>query len=183
VPASFPYSRRERPADAPDCLPVSWGQTISKFDFMKRHFALFVGLASALVVCHTHAADAKGLPHGGTPVIVGSHGYHLELVRDAEKGRLQAYVLDGHAEKYVDVPEKSFDMVATVGGKEQRLTFNRVAAPGKTLAADSNVFEGTAAWVKSATNFNAVIPTITLKGKTFKDVKVTFPKGSIHSGH
>src|SRR5215203_2036407 len=114
---------------------------------MKKHFALLsVCVASALFVCNSSAADAKGLPHGGTPVVVGSHGYHLELVRDAEKGRLQAYVLDGHAEKYVDVPEKSFDLLATVGGKEQKLTFNRVAAPGKTQAADSSVFEGTAEW-------------------------------------
>ena len=151
---------------------------------MKRHFALFVCLASALVVSNTHAADAKGLPHGGTPVVVGSHGYHLEIVRDAEKGRLQAYVLDGHAEKYVNVPEKSFDMVATVAGKEQRVTFNRTPAAGtKETPKESSVFEGTAEWIKTATNFNAVIPTITLKGKTFKDVKVTFPKGSIHSGH
>jgi hypothetical protein len=150
---------------------------------MKRHFALFVCLALALLVCNTRAADAKGRPHGGTPVIVGSHGYHLELVRDAEKGRLQAYVLDGHAEKYVDVPEASFDMVATVGANEEKLKLIRTEAAGKPLSQASSVFEGTAEWVKTATNFTAVIPTITLKGKTFKDVKVSFPKGSIHRGH
>jgi hypothetical protein len=150
---------------------------------MKRHFALFVCLASALVASNSFAADAKGLPHGGTPVIVGSHGYHLELVRDAEKGRLQAYVLDGHAEKYVDVPESSFEMVATIGAKQEKLTLQRTPAAGKPLSQASSVFEGTAEWVKTATNFNAVIPTITLKGKTFKDVKVSFPKGSIHRGH
>lgn len=150
---------------------------------MKRHFALFVCLASALVASNSFAADAKGLPHGGTPVVVGSHGYHLELVRDAEKGRLQAHILDGHAEKYVDVMEASFDMVATIGAKEERLKLQRTPAAGKPLSQASSVFEGTAEWVKTATNFNAVIPTITLKGKTFKDVKVSFPKGSIHRGH
>src|SRR5215207_7348381 len=151
---------------------------------MKKYFALLsVCAASALFVCNSSAADAKGLPHGGTPVIVGSHGYHLELVRDAEKGRLQAYVLDGHAEKYVDVQESSFDLVATIGAKEERVTLQRTPAAGKPLSQSSSLFEGTADWVKTATNFNAVIPTITLKGKTFKDVKVSFPKGSIHSGH
>jgi hypothetical protein len=150
---------------------------------MKRHFALFVCLASALVASNSFAADPKGLPHGGTPVIVGSHGYHLELVRDAEKGRLQTHVLDGHAEKYVDVPESSFEMVATIGAKQEKLTLQRTPAAGKPLSQASSVFEGTAEWVKTATNFNAVIPTITLKGKTFKDVKVNFPKGSIHHGH
>ena len=151
---------------------------------MKKHFALLsVCVASALAVTNSYAADAKGLPHGGTPVVVGSHGYHLELVRDAEKGRFQAYVLDGHAEKYVDVPESSFELLATIGAKEERLKLVRTPAAGKPLSQASPLFEGTADWVKTATNFNAVIPTITLKGKTFKDVKVAFPKGSIHRGH
>ena len=149
-----------------------------QFDFMKRHFAWFVCFASALVASNTFAADAKGLPHGGTPVVVGSHGYHLELVRDAEKGRLQAYVLDGHADKYVEVPESSFELVATIGAAA-----SAAPAAGKPLSQASSLFEGTAEWVKTATNFNAVIPAITLHGKTFKDVKVTFPKGSIHRGH
>jgi hypothetical protein len=156
-----------------------------EINFMKKHFVvLSICLASALGFSNSFAADAKGLPHGGTPVVVGSHGYHLELVRDADMGRLQAHVLDGHAEKYVDVPEKSFDMVATVAGKEQRLTFNRAPAAGtKEMAKESSVFEGSADWIKTATNFNAVIPSITLQSKTFKDVKVSFPKGSIHRGH
>jgi len=143
-----------------------------------------VYLATVLGISNSYSADAlKGPPHGGTPVVVGSHGYHLELVRDAEKGRLQAYVLDGHVANYVKVPEASFDMVATIGGKQERLTFHRVPATGKPLAKESSLFEGTADWVKTATNFNAVIPSITLKGKTFKDVKVTFPKGSMHRAH
>src|SRR5687767_806069 len=120
---------------------------------MKKHFALLsLCVASALFVCNSSAADAKGLPHGGTPVVVGSHGYHLELVRDAEKGRLQAYVLDGHADKYVDVPESSFDLVATVADKEQRLTLRRTPLAGKPLAKESALFEGSAEWVKGATN-------------------------------
>jgi hypothetical protein len=151
---------------------------------MKRHLlVLSIGLASVLGASNCFAADTKTLPHGGTPVVVGSHGYHLELVRDAEKGRLQAYVLDGHAENYVDVPESSFDLVAKIGTKEERLTLLRMPVAGKPASPASSLFEGTADWVKTATNFNAAIPTITLKGKTFRDVKVAFPKGSIHRGH
>ena len=127
---------------------------------------------------HVHKA-----PHGGHLVEIGHHAYSVELVRDAEKGQLRAYVLDGHAEKYVDVSESSFDMVATIGAKQERLKLQRTPAAGKPLSQASSVFEGTAEWMKTATNFNAVIPTITLQGKTFKDVKVAFPKGSIHRGH
>ena len=153
---------------------------------MKNHFltaalAITLGLLNAMAADHGHFSAP---PHGGTPVVVGSHGFHLELVRDAEKSRFQAYVIDGHFEHYVSVPEKSFDMVATVGGQEQKITFNRTPAPGGNDAAkDSYSFEGTADWVKTATNFTAVIPTITLKGRTFRNVRVNFPKGSIHRGH
>jgi hypothetical protein len=150
---------------------------------MKRNFVLLT-LGLALAASTSPAAEQfKGLPHGGTPVIVGSHGYHLELVRDAEKGRFQAYVLDGHAQNYVSVPEPSFELVASVAGKVERLTFLRTPVAGKPLAAESYLFEGTADWVKTATNFTGVIPTITLKGRTFREVKVSFPKGSMHRAH
>jgi hypothetical protein len=174
--------RREGLDDAPG-VPEKLGPKQFQFDFMKRHFALFVCVASVVFAGNSVAADAKGLPHGGTGVVVGSHGYHLELVRDAEKGRLQAYVLDGHADKYVDVLEPSFEMVANVGGKQVRLTLQRTPAASKPLSQASSLFEGTADWVKTATNFTAVIPTITLKGRTFKDVKVNYPKGAIHRAH
>ena len=146
---------------------------------MKKYIALFaMAIAAALGLSQSLAADSsKGLPHGGTPVIVGSHAYHLELVRNAEKGQLQAYVLDAHAVNVVAVPEQSFDLVAKIGGKDEKITLVRTPAAGKPLSQASPLFEGTAEWVKTATNFNAVIPTITLRGRTFKDIQVSFPKG------
>lgn len=151
---------------------------------MKKQLAfLSVCLLSGLGVSDTFAAEGHGLPRGGTPVVVGSHGYHLELVRDADKGRLQAYVLDGHAARDVAVPEPSFELVATIGGKQERLTLVRTPQAGKPLPRESALFEGTADWVKNATNFTAIIPTITLKGRTFTNVRVSFPKGSIHRAH
>src|SRR5688572_8391618 len=42
---------------------------------------------------HAHA-EKSGAPHGGTPVEVGDHGFHLELVPDAVDGKMLAYVLD-----------------------------------------------------------------------------------------
>jgi hypothetical protein len=153
---------------------------------MKKSFVLFVvGIAAAFVVGESYSAEKfKGPPHGGTPVQIGSHGFHLELVRDAEKSRFQAFVLDGHVEGYVKVPEKSFEMMATIGDQKQRLTFNRVpdSASGNP-AEPSYTFEGSADWIKHATNFNAVFSSITLKGKTFTNVTFSFPKGSMHRGH
>src|SRR5688500_7082232 len=52
---------------------------------------------------HAHADAKTGTPHGGTPVQVGDHGFHLELVPDPVEGKLLAYVLDAHAEGGVSV--------------------------------------------------------------------------------
>src|SRR5687767_10165511 len=110
---------------------------------MKKYIALFA--ITALALSQSFAADnSKGLPHGGTPVIVGSHAYHLELVRNAGKGQLQAYVLDAHAANVVAVPEPSFELVAKIGGKDERITLTRTPAAGKPLAQASPLFEGMA---------------------------------------
>ena len=124
----------------------------------------------------------KGPPHGGTPVQIGSHGYHLELVRDAEAGKFQAFVLDGHMEHYEKVAEKSFDLIAKLGTNQHRATFQRVAEPGTTkIAAKSSLFEAKADWIKTAAKFDGVIPTITLGGKTFTNIVFSFPKGTAHA--
>src|SRR5687768_1562203 len=51
---------------------------------------------------HAHAKKS-GAPHGGTPVQVGDHAFHLELVPDAVDGKMLAYVLDAHMENEVTV--------------------------------------------------------------------------------
>ena len=48
---------------------------------------------------HEHHA-----PHGGTPVVLGDEAYHLELVRDPAKGKLQAFVLDARWRILCDAP-------------------------------------------------------------------------------
>jgi len=153
---------------------------------MKKPLVLFVvGIAAAFVVSQSYSAEKfKGPPHGGTSVQIGNHGFHLELVRDAEKSRLQAYVLDAHMQGYVSVPEKSFVMLATISNQQQRVMFNRVPEPGsEKLAEASHTFEGSADWIKQATNFNAAFASITLKGRTFTNVTFSFPKGSMHRAH
>ena len=154
---------------------------------MKKYLSLAaVCIATTLAILNLYSADHHfaGLPHGGTPVKIGSHGYHLELVRDAEKSRLQAYVLDGHLEHYVSVPERSFDMVATVSNRQERVTFHRVPPSGSAKVSDkSYLFEGGAEWIKTTTNFSAVLPKITLNGKTFTNITFAFPKGTMHRAH
>jgi hypothetical protein len=142
-----------------------------------------VGLVLAIGGGMASGADRhKRGPHGGTPVLIGDHHFHLELVRDAAAELMQAYVLDDHFEKYVSVRETNFTMTATFGGRTNRLDFKRIANPvrGK-IPATSSLFEGRADWIKSATNFTGHIPTITLKGQTFTNISFPFPKGTQHT--
>jgi len=128
-----------------------------------------------------HRHDDHAPPHGGTPVVVADDKFHLELVHNATSGKMQAYVLDGHLEGYVQVPETSFVLAAKAGGKEEQLTFQRApeSASGK-VPEKSSLFEAQAEWLKSAKAFDGSIPTITLNGTTFTNISISFPKGSKH---
>ncbi len=130
---------------------------------------------------NAHSHDDHAPPHGGTPVIVADDKFHLELVLDAAAAKMQAYVLDGHLEGYVQVPETGFTMVAKAGGKEEQLAFQRAPEPASSKVPEkSSLFEAQAEWLKSAKEFEGNIPTITLNGTTFTNISFSFPKGSKH---
>ena len=116
--------------------------------------------------------------YGGTMVELGEHQGNLEFVRDASAGRLTAYVLDAHAENFVRVPLASFTLATTIAGKAETLVFQPVAntATGEKPG-DTSQFEASAGWLKTAPVFDAVLPQITVRGTTFKDVRFNFPKG------
>jgi hypothetical protein len=121
---------------------------------------------------HDHAP-----PHGGTPVVIADDQFHLELVHDSAAGKMQAYVLDGHLEGYIQVAETSFVVAANVAEQTHALAFQRT--PGAD-GAKSSLFEAQADWLKTAKEFAGNIPTITLDGKTFTNISFAFPKGSKH---
>lgn len=129
---------------------------------------------------HSHGDDHVP-PHGGTPVVVAEDEFHLELVREATAGQLQAYVLDGHLEGYVQVAETNFLLIAKAGGSTERLTFQRAPEPPSgSVPAKSALFAAQADWLKAAKEFEGSIPAITLNGKTFTNISFSFPKGSKH---
>jgi hypothetical protein len=138
------------------------------------------GHSHAAGEAHSHAAD-HAPPHGGTTVLVADDEFHLELVLNPAAAKLQAYVLDGHLERYVQVPETNFVIVASSGGTTERLAFQRAPEPGSgTVPATSALFEARADWLKTAKEFAGSIPTITLNGKTFTNISFPFPKGTQH---
>lgn len=123
---------------------------------------------------HAHAA-----PHGGTLIELGNHQGNVEFVRDEAASKLTAYLLDAHAENFVRVPLDAFTLKATVAGKEETLTFKPVgnSATGEKPG-DTSQFEASADWIKTTPAFTGVIPSLSIKGTTFTDVKFSFPKGN-----
>jgi len=118
-------------------------------------------------------------PHGGTPVVLGDETYHLELVRVASEGKLQAYVFDGELENFIRSPVPSFQVDAIVDGQPQVLRFTAVANPatGETVG-DTALFEAQAGWLRTTKTFDGILKSITIRGTTFTGVEFNFPLGN-----
>lgn len=151
---------------------------------MKR-LALLLTCLTAVIGCRdaskSNQGGAPAPPHGGTPVVVEAHKYNLELVRDGDTGLMQAYVLDEDYHDFIRVPETNFTLIANFAGRTERVEFLRATnAMSPTPADPSFQFEARAEWLKTATNFDGSIPSITLKGQTFTNITFPFPKGTQH---
>jgi hypothetical protein len=118
-------------------------------------------------------------PHGGAPVELGEEEYHVEIVRDAPAGKLQAFVLDGELENFVRIAAPSLEITATVSGHEEKLTFLPIPnnATGEKVG-DTSLFEAQADWLKTTPAFDAVLKEITVRTRTYTNVGFSFPKGS-----
>jgi hypothetical protein len=127
---------------------------------------------------HKHEHHA---PHDGTPVVLGEEAYHLELVLDANEGKLQAFILDGEMENFIRCPAPSFEVVAMVAGEKRPLTLTAVADPATgEKVGDTALFETRADWLKTTKKFDAVLTSLTIKGTTFTNVPFNFPLGNDH---
>jgi hypothetical protein len=118
-------------------------------------------------------------PHGGTPVVLGSEEYHLELVLDAATGMLQAYVMDGELENFVRIAPAQFEVGVKRPAGEEVLAFKAVPnrATGETVG-DTSLFAAQADWLKTAKTFDAVVKQINVKGSMFQSIAFNFPKGN-----
>jgi hypothetical protein len=118
-------------------------------------------------------------PHGGTPIVLGEEAYHIELVRDAAEGKLDAYILDGEMEQFVRIAQPAIECVVGTGPDRHTIIFRAVAdqATGETVG-DTSFFEVTGDWVKVTNQFDGVIKSIQVKGNSFSAVSFNFPKGN-----
>jgi hypothetical protein len=156
---------------------------------------------------HAHKHGEKG-PHGGALVAIGDDAAHLEVTLDAETGRVTAFVLDGNAENPIPIQQKSILLAVTLehgheheahaehsedekekeDGKEkhdelpQAITIE-LGAVEPAADGTSAQFSAEIEQLKGADEFDAVLASITIDGKDFKQVGFNYPKGNEHDHH
>jgi len=123
-------------------------------------------------------APATRGPHGGAAVALGREEYYLELVRDAAAGTLTAHVFDNGMDIPIRIRATSFEIIATVGSEKRPLTFNAVAneARGETIG-DTALFVARAPWLRTTSEFDALLTSLKINNTTFLRVAFRFPQG------
>lgn len=110
---------------------------------------------------HTHQA-----PHGGALVELGQEFAHVEVVVESATGKVTAYVLDGEVEKPIRLEQKEL----VLKGKSP-VTLQAVGSPlTGEKPGDTSQFEGQSDALKGATELDAALVRIVVKGKEFADV-------------
>lgn len=132
-------------------------------------------LASSCTRHEDHAETPGGHAHqpknGGQLVEVGKHQFNVEVLVDAPKGKVTAWILDAHAEDYVRIDAPALRMTAQVGNTQHEVSLDAVpnAASGEKVG-DTSQFEGSAEWLKSAPAFSATFQGLAIRGTTFDAV-------------
>jgi hypothetical protein len=140
---------------------------------------------------HHHHHAEKG-PHDGALVAIGEDDAHLEFVLNADTGKLTAYVLDGEAEKPVRIKQANLQVVLTLtrtgdsgDGKDElpdetpMLTMEAVS-PADGMASE---FAGQSDQLKGAEKFSAVLTSVNVGDKSFKNVDFKYPEGNEEEHH
>lgn len=132
---------------------------------------------------HTHSSGGSGghrhdSAHGGVAVELGNHQFHLDFLHDPVNGTLSAWVMDAHAENFVRVPLRSFEIRLATADQTNTLSLSAVAqaSTGETVG-DTSQFRGEAPWLKGLTSFTAQIDAIEIRGQRFSNLSFRYPAG------
>jgi hypothetical protein len=124
------------------------------------------------------ASHAHEAPHGGSLIELGEEFAHLELVLNAETGRLTVYALDGEAETPVRLAQPSIAMVVTMPNvlRPIDVTLEPVenALTGEK-AGDTSQFVAIVPELKGRKAFRGTVTSLTLRGQLFSGVEFEFP--------
>ncbi len=150
-----------------------------------RH-AAFVACVAGVWLAASTAADADRThhehiaPHGGTLLVFGDEFAHLELVLDRETGALRAYVLDGEAERGVQIAQSSF--VIDVAPRDRELFPVTLVAVENVLTGEvigrSSEFAAQSDALVGLSRFDGRIAKLVIKGQRFHDIRFGFPEGN-----
>jgi len=126
---------------------------------------------------HEHKA-----PHQGTLVVFGDEFAHLELVLDAQEGRLTAYALDGEAEKPQLLAAKSLAVLVKPKVPKAKPFLLRLKAVANALTGEAvgstSQFSATSPALKGLKDFDGLVQAVTLKGTPFTKVPFNYPLGN-----
>lgn len=117
---------------------------------------------------HEHHHHA---PHHGSLTMLGDHVAQIELVVDAEAGKLEAYILDGEAEKALAVDQPDLELSVTLPeGKEPlalKLAPVDAAKPDEGFAVQNDQLKGVKA-------LKGTLASLKLGEKTHDKIAVEF---------
>lgn len=127
---------------------------------------------------HHHA------PHHGSLTMLGDHAAQIELVVDAESGKVDAYVLDGEAEKPLTVDQAELELAITLADAAEPLTLKLTP---KDPAAQGDGFSAQDDKLKGVTAFKGTVTTLKIADKTHEKVAVEFDakkaEAAAHEAH
>jgi len=126
---------------------------------------------------HAHVA-----PHGGALFAFGNHTGHIELVLEDDTRLLRAYVLDGHAEYPVRLPDET--LVLTLSrpeddGETRMVRLSALATPlsGETVG-DSSAFLSDDPLEAGWDQFEVAFGPFVFRGMTIDNLTGPFPEGN-----
>lgn len=127
---------------------------------------------------HDHHGHAHTAPHGGTLVEIGEHQFNVELVLDAQAGKLTVWLLDAHAEHFVRSAAPQLEIVTRVAGEARTLALLPVAnsATGES-AGDTAQFEATADWLRGLPALAGEFRQLNFRGAVFSNVVFSVAAG------
>lgn len=128
---------------------------------------------------HHHEPHYHEPPHGGAGVTLGNEDAHIEFLADAEEGTVTAWFFKPHMEQYLRMDLESFEVLVKRSEGEIKLVFEALANPGTgETVGNTSQFVANAEWLGKAETFDAVIPEITVLGKTYNNLEFNYPKGN-----
>ena len=119
---------------------------------------------------HDHGHDHHA-PHHGSLTELGDHVAQIELVLDAEAGKLTVYVLDGEAEKGLAVDQTELELALTLPEAKEPLTLKLAPADAAKPEAGFVVQDDKLKGVKA---FKGTLASLKLKDQAHEKIAVEF---------